>query len=240
MRPTLSKGARKSVKAMILAAGKGERMRPLTLKTPKPLLEAGGRPLIEHQLKRLHEAGIRQVVINHSWLGEQIEAYLGDGHRFGVSLAYSPEPRPLETAGGIRQALPMLTGDRDEWFLVVNGDIWSDFDFSQLEPPGNHCQALLVLVDNPGHNPEGDFHLSGTGKVTPRGSNRKTFAGISLLHRSLFEDLPPGHQRLAPILIRAMEQDRVAGILHTGQWFDIGTPERLADLDRHLQPAELR
>ncbi|WP_404365276.1 N-acetylmuramate alpha-1-phosphate uridylyltransferase MurU [Marinobacter sp.] len=224
------------MKAMILAAGKGERMRPLTLTTPKPLLRAGGRSLLGHHLEHLRAAGLKQIVVNHSWLGEQIEQALGDGRDMGLSIVYSPEPEPLETAGGIRQALPLLTGAGSDWFLVINGDIWSDFDPAELAAPADPvARALLVLVENPPHHPEGDFYLAADGSVHPEGPARKTFAGISLLHRSLFANLEPGHRRLAPILTAAMGRGEVRGLLHSGAWFDIGTPARLAELDRFLQ-----
>lgn len=218
--------------AMILAAGKGTRMRPLTLTTPKPLLPAGGKPLIGYHLESLRDAGFRQVVINHAWLGEQLEAELGDGSDYDVEIRWSREGEPLETAGGILQALPLLDSD---WFLVINGDIWSDFNLSRLiEPPlGN--QALLVMVNNPPHNAGGDFHLTPEGQILPEGGRRLTFSGISLLHRSLFDGLEPGHHRLAPLLADAMNRGHVRGVHHQGRWFDIGTRERLAELDRFLK-----
>lgn len=222
------------MRAMILAAGLGTRMRPLTLTTPKPLLEAGGKPLIHYHLEHLRQAGFSEVVINHAWLGQQIENALGD-QALGLRIAYSPESEPLETAGGIQQALPLLTAGGEDWFLVINGDVWCDFDLSHLTPSGNDTQAVLVLVPNPEHNPEGDFHLGDNGLVASRGPERKTFSGISLLHRSLFDELRPGVHRLAPILTDAMDQGRVRGLVHSGQWFDIGTPARLAELDQRLR-----
>ncbi|WP_297790461.1 N-acetylmuramate alpha-1-phosphate uridylyltransferase MurU [uncultured Marinobacter sp.] len=221
------------MKAMILAAGKGERMRPLTLTTPKPLLEAGGKPLIVHHLEHLRRAGFNEVVINHAWLGDQIEHTLGDGDRFGLRLEYSREAAPLETAGGIIQALPMLVAGGDDWFLVINGDIWCDFDLASLTPPGD-ADALLVLTDNPGHNPAGDFHLRDNGYVTSEGRDKLTFSGISLLHRRLFDGLPQGPRKLAPILRTAMSENRVRGMRHDGNWMDIGTPDRLRQLDNLL------
>ncbi len=221
--------------AMILAAGKGERMRPLTLTTPKPLLRAGGRALIDYHLDHLRSAGYTEVVINHAWLGEQIEQTLGDGHRRGLKIHYSRESAPLETAGGIRQALPLLTRLGQDWLLVINGDIWCDLDLARLAPPANDDLAVLVLVDNPLHHPEGDFYLDAAGRVHASGTPALTFAGISLLHRCLFESLAPGHRKLAPVLIKAMDAGRVAGLHHDGAWFDIGTPERLATLDRYLR-----
>lgn len=220
---------------MILAAGKGERMRPLTLTTPKPLLRAGGQPLIGYHLQRLRAAGFEDIVINHAWLGAQIEDALGDGAGYGVRIRYSAEPEPLETAGGIVQALPQLVNDND-WFLVINSDIWCDFDLRQLTPPTQPgIQALLVLTDNPEHNPQGDFQLAANGHVSADGDTRLTFAGISLLHRSLFEGLAPGFRPLAPLLREAMARQRVLGLHHRGQWSDIGTPERLAQLDFQLR-----
>ncbi len=221
------------MKAMILAAGKGERMRPLTLTTPKPLLPAGDKPLIAHHLDNLQRAGFRDVVINHAWLGSQIEEALGDGHEFGLSITYSPEGEPLETAGGIVRALPLLTNGDEDWFLVINGDIWCDFDLASLTPPDD-ADALLVLTDNPDHNPLGDFCLNQDGRVATEGTQRLTFTGISLLHRRLFEELPPGPMKLAPILHDAVADHRVKGLHHTGQWMDIGIPERLRELDSML------
>lgn len=221
------------MKAMILAAGKGERMRPLTLTTPKPLLAAGGKPLIVHHLEHLHAAGVRQVVINHAWLGEQIESAMGNGQRFGLSIEYSAEGEPLETAGGIVRALPLLADNGNDWFLVINGDIWCDFDLARLQPVAN-ADAILVLVDNPPHHPEGDFHLHGDGRVSADGPEKLTFSGISLLHRRLFAGLGPGARKLAPILRTAMAEHRVQGIHHGGRWMDIGTPERLGELDTWL------
>lgn len=223
---------------MILAAGKGERMRPLTLTTPKPLLKAGGKALIIHHLERLKSAGFCQVVINHAWLGEQIESALNDGSRFGLVITYSREQQPLETAGGILQALPLLTGDGQDWFVVVNGDIWSDFDLADLTPPSGETTALLVMVDNPPHHPDGDFGLDHRGRVHDHGNPALTFSGISLLHRSLFDGLEHGKRKLAPILKAAMERHQVEGIHHQGLWFDIGTPERLNELDRQLARLE--
>ncbi|MDX1458913.1 MAG: nucleotidyltransferase family protein [Marinobacter sp.] len=225
------------MKAMILAAGKGERMRPLTLTTPKPLLPAGDRPLIAHHLQRLQAAGFRQLVINHAWLGMQIEDELGSGDAFGVSIEYSRESEPLETAGGIVQALPLLTSGGKEWFAVINGDIWCDFDVALLTPPRD-ADALLILTDNPQHNPAGDFCLRPDGRVAENGEEMLTFTGISLLNRCLFEGLQPGPAKLAPILREAMNRNRVRGLHHRGQWMDIGTPERLRELDRKLKGEE--
>jgi MurNAc alpha-1-phosphate uridylyltransferase len=218
---------------MILAAGKGERMRPLTLDTPKPLLKAGGKPLIVHHIESLRAAGFTDLVINHAWLGEQIEQTLGSGATFGVNIQYSAEGQGLETAGGIIRALPLLTDQGDDWFVVINGDIWYDFDLTELAPPARG-KALLVLTDNPAHHPEGDFALAENGLVTGDGAPKLTFTGISLLHPSLFAELPQGKCKLAPILHQAMARGEVSGLHHRGQWLDIGTPERLAALDRQL------
>ncbi|WP_296696101.1 N-acetylmuramate alpha-1-phosphate uridylyltransferase MurU [Thiocapsa sp. UBA6158] len=225
------------MKAMILAAGRGNRMRPLTDQVPKPLLEAGGRPLIQYHLERLAAADIRDVVINHAHLGEQIEAALGDGSRFGVHIRYSPEQTALETGGGIFKALPLLGPDP---FLVINGDIWSDIDPIGLHLAGTDL-AHLVLVDNPPHHPSGDFILTG-GRVRVEGDQderererRLTFSGVGVYSPSLFAGCRPGAFALAPLLRDAMAQGRVGGEHHRGYWLDIGTPERLADLDRLLR-----
>ncbi|KJV30268.1 mannose-1-phosphate guanylyltransferase [Aquitalea magnusonii] len=224
------------MKAMILAAGRGERMRPLTDHTPKPLLPAGGRPLIEWHIRRLAAAGIRQLVINHAWLGAQIEQVLGDGSRLGVEIAYSPESTALETAGGIATALPLL-GDAP--FLVVNGDVLSDVDFTALQQQaaqldGRNRLAHLLLVDNPPHNPAGDFGLLANGLLAarPDAGNGLTFSGIAAYHPALFADTPAGQPaRLAPLLRAAMAQGQVSGSRLDGLWLDVGTPERLAEAD---------
>jgi MurNAc alpha-1-phosphate uridylyltransferase len=215
------------MKAMILAAGKGERMRPLTLTTPKPLLAVGGKRLIEYHLLALAQAGFGEVVINHAWLGQQIEDYLGDGARYGLAIEYSREAEPLETGGGIRHALPLLG---KEPFLVVNGDIWTDYDFTQLRGP-LAGQAHLVLVDNPAHHPDGDFTLV-EGQV--RDQPGLTYSGIAVLDSSLFDDQGDTAFKLAPLLRRAMAVGQVTGEHHRGHWIDVGTPQRLADIDRLL------
>lgn len=215
------------MKAMILAAGKGERMRPLTLTTPKPLLAVGGKRLIEYHLLALAQAGFGEVVINHAWLGQQIEDYLGDGARYGLAIEYSREAEPLETGGGIRHALPLLG---KEPFLVVNSDIWTDYDFTQLRGP-LAGQAHLVLVDNPAHHPDGDFTLV-EGQV--RDQPGLTYSGIAVLDPSLFDDQGDTAFKLAPLLRRAMAVGQVTGEHHRGHWIDVGTPQRLADIDRLL------
>lgn len=218
------------MKAMILAAGRGERMRPLTDRVPKPLLKVGGRTLIEHLIGQLTAAGFRELVINQAHLGQQLEQYLGDGSRFGVRIEWSREPEgALETGGGIHQALPLL-GDAP--FLVVNGDIWTDFPFAGLRR-GIAGLAHLVLIDNPLHHPHGDFALDG-GQVHADGPARLTFSGIGVYRPELFRDCQPGKFPLAPLLRAAMVQGAVSGEHYRGAWLDIGTPERLAELDRRL------
>ena len=218
--------------AMILAAGRGERMRPLTDHTPKPLLEAGGRPLIGHHLTALAAAGVREVVINHAHLGAQIEAALGDGAVYGLRIRYSPEETALETGGGIFQALPLLGPGP---FLVVNGDVWTDLDLGHLRLAGQDL-AHLVLVPNPSHHPAGDFVLA-DGRVVPEGPARLTFSGIGVYRAALFEGCAPGRFPLAPLLRAAIAAGRVSGEMHAGRWTDVGTPERLAALDRALRGA---
>lgn len=218
------------MKAMILAAGRGERMRPLTDHTPKPLLEAGGKALIEHQIERLVAAGFDDLVINHAHLGEQIEALVGDGARWGIRVRYSREERALETGGGIFRALHLVGPGP---FLVVNGDIWTDLDFARLRtlaPPLAH----LVLVANPPHHPRGDFVLR-DGQVVDEDGPRLTFSGIGLYRPELFADCQPGAFQLAPLLRQAMASGQVSGERLPGRWFDIGTPERLQALDRMLK-----
>lgn len=219
------------MKAMILAAGRGERMRPLTDRVPKPLLEVAGKPLIQYHIEALREAGFAELVVNHAHLGEQIVARLGDGSAFGVRIDYSPEPPgALETGGGIRQALRLLGTDA---FVVVNGDIWTDYPYRQLyrEPEG---LAHLVLVDNPRHHRDGDFQLNG-GRVSAEGNSRLTFSGIGLYRPELFAGTPQGRFPLAPLLRTAMEAGRVSGERYRGRWMDIGTVQRLAELDQQLR-----
>jgi MurNAc alpha-1-phosphate uridylyltransferase len=219
------------MKAMILAAGKGERMRPLTLHTPKPLLPAAGVPLIEHQVRALMAAGYTELVINHAWLGEQIEAYLGDGARFGASIRYSPEGEPLETGGGIYKALPLL-GEAP--FAVVNGDVWARYDYSALRLPSG-ALAHLVMVDNPAHHPTGDFALAqGRLHELPAPGQALTYSGIAVLAPALFDGCTQGAFKLAPLLRRAMAEGRVTGEYFSGPWVDVGTPERLAQVEQLL------
>lgn len=223
------------MKAMILAAGRGERMRPLTDHTPKPLLEAGGQPLIVHLIERLRTAGFIELVINHAHLGAQIEERLGDGDRFGVRIRYSAETTALETAGGIARALPLL-GDAP--FIAVNGDIYSDYDFAALRHRGLEDRlAHLVLVDNPPQHPRGDFALR-DGLVRNDGDALFTFSGIGLYHPALFRSIRPGSKAgLAPLLRTHCERGEISGEHYAGTWHDIGTPERLAQIDAQLRAA---
>ncbi|MDH5231751.1 MAG: nucleotidyltransferase family protein [Gammaproteobacteria bacterium] len=218
------------MKAMILAAGRGERMRPLTDQTPKPLLHAGGKRLIEYHIEALVAAGVEQIVINYSHLGEQIKNSLGDGSRFATHIVYSAEDNMLETGGGIFQALSLFG---NEPFIVVNGDIWTDYDFSQLCLPES-CLAHLVLVDNPPHNPQGDFHINQQ-MLDPELGPSYTFSGIGLYQPKLFENCEAGRFPLAPLLRQAIAQHQVSGEYFTGHWWDIGTPERLTSLDLFLK-----
>ena len=221
--------------AMILAAGRGERLRPLTDHTPKPLIEVGGKPLIEHHLERLAAAGIQRVVINLAHLGEQIRAHLGDGERWGLTIEYSMEGEraedALETAGGIRQALDRL-GER---FLLVNGDVLADIDYAELlrRDLSDASLAHLLLVDNPPHNPSGDFAL-GDNRLETQGDDRLTYAGIGLFQRALFADLPTGRRALGPVLREAIDAGQVSGEHHRGDWLDVGTKERLAEARRRM------
>lgn len=220
------------MKAMILAAGRGERMRPLTDHTPKPLLRAGGHRLIEYHILALARAGITELVINHAHLGAQIEAELGDGTRYGVKIRYSAEGegKALETGGGIFRALPLLG---TEPFIVVNGDVYCDYPFNAL-PKAPDGLAHLVLVDNPPHHPEGDFVLE-DGRVLAEGATRLTFSGIGLYHPQLFEACEAGAFPLAPLLRDAMGRGQVSGEHYRGLWMDIGTPQRLEQLDLLLK-----
>lgn len=216
------------MKAMILAAGKGERMRPLTLHTPKPLIPVNGVPLIEHHIRALAAAGVTDLVINHAWLGSQIEAFIGDGARWGVSVTFSAESEPLETGGGIFHALKWL---ENEPFLLINGDIRTDCDFSALRLAPTDM-AHLLLIDNPAHHPNGDFCLH-AGRVSPRAEHAPnlTYSGIAVLHPALFTGCHAGAFRLAPLLVEAMQRGHVSGEHFQGRWVDVGTPERLAEAD---------
>ncbi|MGV8941470.1 MAG: N-acetylmuramate alpha-1-phosphate uridylyltransferase MurU [Lysobacter sp.] len=233
------------MKALILAAGLGERMRPLTEHTPKPLLEVGGKPLIVWHLEKLAALGVRDVVINTSWLADQFPQALGDGERWNLRLHYACEgPVPLETGGGMWNALDLL--GRVAPFVAINGDIWTDHDFSTLphEPAGD---AHLVLVDNPPHHPAGDFTLDAQGRLHGEGETRLTFSGIGVYRPSLFDNWravigdadgarnTPPRFPLAPLLRAAMVRGSVTGVHHRGRWTDVGTPQRLVELDHALR-----
>lgn len=237
------------MRAMILAAGRGERMRPLTDKIPKSLLEVNGKPLIQYHVENLVQSGIIDIVINHAMFGDQIEDYLGGGNYLNARIVYSPEDdKPLDTAGGIVKALPLLG---EESFLTVNADVWTDFPFQQLSglslsslvPSRLSDQssedisdrlAHIILVDNPAHNLEGDFSLDGD-MVLNEGEPMLTFSGISIFTPEFFEDCSPGSTPLAPMIRQAAAQGRVTGSHYRGKWRDIGTPERLQALRQSFE-----
>jgi MurNAc alpha-1-phosphate uridylyltransferase len=227
------------MKAMILAAGLGNRMRPLTDHTPKPLLRAGGKALIEYHLENLQRAGIREVIINLAYLGEKIRAQLGDGKAFGLEIIYSTEPEPLETGGAILHALDLL-GEAP--FLLVNGDVWCDLEFAHFiqQPLTENRLGHLLLVPNPEFHPHGDFALNNSNqlidepdKIHPQ---RFTFGGISLLKPELISHYPDKRQKfpLVEVLRRAINNGQLTGEVHRGHWSDVGTPARLQELEEHL------
>lgn len=230
------------MKAMILAAGLGERLRPLTETTPKPLLEVDGKPLIQHHVERLVAAGVRDIVVNTSWLAEKIEAFLGDGSRFGVRVQWSREDEPLETGGGIRRALPLLGG---EPFLVINGDIWTDFDLNTLvrQSWSEEMDAHLVLVPNPVHHLAGDFSLSPQGVVGyPEGEDHAfTFSGISVMRPEIFALYSSASEKfpLRDVLVSGIKAGCVSGEVWRGAWWDVGTLERLQALNALLSGREV-
>ncbi len=221
------------MKAMILAAGRGTRMAPLTDNMPKPLLKVGGKALIVWHIERLVAAGVKEIVINHAYLGQQVEDTLGDGQQWGAKITYSPESTALETAGGIANALPLLGADS---FLVVNGDVYCDIDYMALVtalPKPN--LAHLVMVDNPPQHPKGDFVLQ-AGKLNAAGESQLTFSGVGVYSPALFDTVVQGEAaRLAPLLTAAMADGLVTGEHHQGVWHDIGTPERLRQIDEQLK-----
>jgi MurNAc alpha-1-phosphate uridylyltransferase len=224
------------MKAMILAAGRGERMRPLTDSLPKPLLSAGGKPLLQYHLENLVAAGFRQLVINSSWLGHMLEDFVGDGAAWGCEIQWSREPEALETAGGIMQALPLLG---DQPFAVVNGDIWTDYSFSGLRQISlvAGCKAHLVMVDNPPQHPDGDFLLQADGRLQPRTAATGlplTYAGVGVYSAGFFESATAGKLPLRPLLDRAMERGGLSGEHYPGRWCDVGTVARLSELDAEL------
>lgn len=226
------------MKAMILAAGRGERMRPLTDVLPKPLLPLAGKALIQYHLEALHAIGIQQVVINHAWLGHMIKEQLGTGLRYGVQIQYSDEgAEGLETAGGLKNALPLLG---DEPFMVVNGDVYTDYPFEQLIGKLSLAHlAHLVLVPNPVQHPGGDFGISAAGLAMDKASECFTFSGIAVYRPEFFTSVPEGKQKLAPYLRHAMQQNKVTAELYTGVWHDIGTVQRLNELSAQLEAAHV-
>ena len=227
------------MKAMILAAGLGNRMRPLTLHTPKPLLEVGDKPLIVWHIEKLRDLGVTEIVINTAWLADKLVDALGDGSQLGVQILWSHEGEGLETAGGIINALPLLG---DEPFILVNGDVWTTMDFAPLlKVKLNANLAHLVLVDNPIQHPQGDFTLSDDKAYTfeqqAKGENL-TFSGVSVIHPHLFTGLEAGKRALAPLLKAAMLEGKVAASKLQGAWVDVGTPERLAQLDQQIRTGQ--
>ena len=227
------------MRAMILAAGLGTRMRPLTLNTPKPLLPVAGKPLIQYHIERLVAAGITEIVINHAWLGEKLEAYVGDGSRFGAKVAWSAETEPLETGGGVLKALPQLSEDGSP-FILINGDVFTDYPFEQLlaHKITGDSVGHLVLVSNPEHNPSGDFQLQND-YVFESGDDCLTFSGVSVLSPVLFEGCSAGKFPLAPLLRSAMQSGRVSGEFFPGYWRDIGTPERLQEVSEDIEKGRI-
>lgn len=216
---------------MILAAGRGERMRPLTDKTPKPLLKAGGKPIIQHTIEQTVAAGFTEIIINVAHLGDQIMESLGSGNQWGASISYSDEGNAaLETAGGVIKALPLLG---TEPFLLINGDIANDYNLSLLQNKSFDL-AHLVLIPNPAHHPEGDFHLCSNQLVIDKATPRLTYSGIGLFNPELFSHTSPGKHKLAPLLRDAMSKNKVSGEIHEGFWLDIGTPQRLLEFDKYL------
>ena len=218
---------------MILAAGRGERMRPLTDRLPKPLLAVNDKPLIEYHIEKLSQLPISNIVINQAWLGHLLPQHLGNGERWELKINYSDEgSNALETAGGIKKALPLIDGD---YFIVINGDVWTDFDFSTLPkqlPQG--VLAHLILVENPAHNPNGDFALSSSGLIT-NGSEQFTFSGIAVYQRQFFDNIDEDVSALGPLIRQHIVDETVSGEVYSGQWFDIGTPQRLEQLDAQLR-----
>ena len=215
------------MKAMILAAGRGERMRPLTDNCPKPLLKVAGKALIEYHIAALLKAGFKEIIINHAYLGQQIEDYLGDGSKHGVSIVYSAEKEALETGGGIYQALKYIG---DEPFVLVNGDVWCDYDFNKI-PKTIDGLIHLVMIDNPEHNPGGDFYFHNNRLLETKGV-KLTYSGIGVYHPKLFASCQAGKFPLAPLLRTAIKNKQALAEHHKGSWMDIGTPERLEQINQ--------
>lgn len=228
------------MKAMILAAGLGQRMRPLTDQLPKPLLAAAGKPLLQYHLERIHAAGITQVIINLAYLGDKIREFSGDGSRFGVEIHYSQEPEPLETAGAILHALPLLG---NEPFMLINGDVWCDLDLAKFRQHSliSDQTGHLLLVPNPPFHPQGDFALDNNGQLVPdpekQHPQRFTFGGISILRPQIVDHYPLKRTKfpLVEVLRSAIDKGQLTGEIHTGHWSDVGTPERLHELDQFLK-----
>ena len=226
------------MKAMILAAGLGRRMQPLTNTTPKPLLEVGGKYLIEFHLEKLAAAGIRDVVINTHWLADQLPQALGSGEKWGLNIHYSHEPELLETAGGIRQALDGLVDDVSDAFLLINGDVYFEWNLStwlkKSEKSLNEHQAFLALVENPSHHSKGDFTCSSDSNLLGLKKNAPidtyTYSGVGLYRASFFSGLDQGYQALGPLLKQAIADELIVGQVETAYWLDVGTPERLNTL----------
>lgn len=220
------------MRAMILAAGRGQRMRPLTDNQPKPLLSVANKPLLAYHLDKLAHAGVREVVINHAWQGEQIEAYVGDGSDWGLQVSFSPEPEGgLETAGGVIQALPLLG---DEPFWVINGDIWTNWDYNELPTTLPDEQlAHLLMVENPPHNSAGDFGVN-EGRLVANNQESKTFAGIGLYRKELLEPYPQGKRPLKPFFEKGISEGKILASVMDGLWTDVGTPERLEQLNQQV------
>ena len=224
------------MKAMILAAGLGHRMRPLTLHTPKPLLEVGGKPLIVWHIEKLQSIGVTDIVINTAWLGEKLTQALGDGSQFGVNILWSHEGEGLETAGGIINALPLLG---EEPFILVNGDVWTTMDFATLfDVKLQDDLAHLVFVDNPAQHPNGDFILAHGRAYTfdqAQQGEALTYSGVAVIHPAMFAGLENGKRPLAPLLKQAMLEQQISASKMQGVWVDVGTPERLNVLDQQIK-----
>ena len=224
------------MKAMILAAGMGNRMRPLTLHTPKPLLKVGGKPLIVWHIEKLQKIGVQEIVINTAWLGEKLADALGDGSQYGVKILWSHEGEGLETAGGIINALPLLG---NEPFILVNGDVWTTMDFAPLlNVQLENDLAHLVLVENPVQHPQGDFTLAANKAYTfeqARSGENLTYSGVAVMHPQMFDGLESGKRPLAPLLKQAMQEEKISAHKLQGVWMDVGTPERLNALDQQIQ-----